>query len=62
MTNPKTTANTNGPVVAEEAVTSRKTAQIPDAERSISDERRFRDVLEDDEVREVLRVRHAHAR
>lgn len=61
MANPETTTVTSAAVVEEKAATSRKTDQCREGKRSISDERRFRDLLEDDEVRQVLRARHAEA-
>lgn len=59
MADPEATSLATASVVAEEAATGRKTGLSPEGKRSISDERRFRDILEDDEVRQVLRARHA---
>ena len=51
------------PAIANDATDSAnplsgKTAQVSDKKTFISDERRVRDALEDDEVREVLRASH----
>ena len=50
MTDPKTAVASDDATAAEKFANSGK----PDGKRSVSDERRFQDALEDDEVREVL--------
>ena len=61
MTNPEKGAIiANENVIGGSKLTSNNSAATHDADgnRSVSDERRFQDALEDDEVREALRVFH----
>ncbi len=60
MTNPKAAIVSNATDSAT-APGRRKTAQASDEKTFISDERRVRDALEDDEVREALRAAHKKA-
>ncbi len=60
MTDPENGAiNANENVIGSSKLTSNNCdATHPRGHRSVSDERRFQDALEDDEVREALRVFH----
>jgi hypothetical protein len=56
MTDSKTASNDENVIGGSKPVGSYDAAPVSGVKRSESDERRFQDTLEDDEVREALRV------
>lgn len=58
MTNPKTVADDQSVAGRSKPASPPEAAKASDETRCSSEERRFQDALEDDEVKEALRVLH----
>lgn len=62
MTDPKAAAASDEVVGNAKPAGKSKTSAVPDQQIFRSDECRVQDALEDDEVRQVLRIRHQRKR